>query len=140
MHLISLHPARRIFHVILAVFLPMLVGCGGRNGTFVSAPPPAGVNLTDLTNATQLQVDQFFAKINGDGLSQSASMLLDGQINFQTLGDMQLIFDGVEQQLDLQFVTGTLFVADTIEAGLVIGLETRQGALFSIMALGQIPN
>jgi hypothetical protein len=67
-------------------------------------------------------------------------MLLDGQINFQTLGDMQLIFDGVEQQLDLQFVTGTLFVADTIEAGLVIGLETRQGALFSIMALGQIPN
>jgi hypothetical protein len=267
MHLISLHPARWIFHVILAVFLPLLVGCGGRNGTFVSAPPPAGVNLTDLTNATQLQVDQLFAKINGDGkkwitvmdtdslnlkldghvddaiigailrqlppvldagsdtvtnqfsrfgtisspldrhgdvaarrvvwghqtstlpdhditydisslwncvacdgafdtrsgqaigalhlasdnyhssldlagdgLSQSASMLLDGQINFQTLGDMQLIFDGVEQQLDLQFVTGTLFVADTIEAGLVIGLETRQGALFSIMALGQIPN
>ena len=63
MHLISLHPARRIFYVILAVFLPLLVGCRGGNGTFVSAPPPAGVNLTDLTNATQLQVDQLFAKI-----------------------------------------------------------------------------
>ena len=67
MHLISLHPARRIFYVILAVFLPLLVGSGGGNGTFVFAPPPAGVNLTDLTNATQLQVDQLFAKINGDG-------------------------------------------------------------------------
>ncbi len=140
MHLISLHPARRIFYVILAVFLPLLVGCGGGNGTFVSAPPPAGVNLTDLTSATQLQVHQLFAKINGDGLSLSASMLLDDQINFQTHGDIQLIFDGVEKQLDRQFVTGTLFGADASEGGLVIGLETRQGALFSIMALGQIPN
>ena len=267
MHLISLYPARRIYRVILAVFLPLLVGCGGGNGAFVSAPPPAGVNLTDLTNATQLQVDQLFAKINGDGkkwitvmdtdslnlkldghvddatigavlrklppvsdagsdtvtnrfsrfgtistpldghadiatrlvvwghqtsalpdhditydinslwncvacdgafdtrtgkatgalhltsdnyhaslnlagdgLSLTAPMVLDDQVNFQTNGDMQLIFDGVEQQLDRQFVTGTLFGADASEAGLVIGLETRQGALFSIMALGQMPN
>ena len=94
------------------------------------------------TGALHLTSDNHHVSLDlaGDGLSLSASMLLDDQINFQTHGDMQLIFDGVEQQLDRQFVTGTLFGADASEAGLVIGLETRQGALFSIMALGQIPN
>jgi hypothetical protein len=94
------------------------------------------------TGALHLASDNYHASLDlaGDGLSLSASMLLDDQINFQTHGDMQLIFDGVEQQLDRQFVTGTLFGADASEAGLVIGLETRQGALLSIMALGQIPN
>ncbi len=64
-------------------------------------------------------------------------MLLDDQINFHILGDMQLIFQGEIKQLDHQFVTGTLFGPDANEAGMVIGLETDQGALFSIMALGQ---
>lgn len=264
MHLTSLYPARRMIQFILAVCLPLLVGCGGGNDVFVSAPPPTGVNLTDLSQATQRQVDHLFAKLNGDGdkwitiidsdslnlklegrtddaaigarlrklppisdyasdnvtnifsrfgtisspldhqadiaarlvvwgyqasalpdhdityhihslwncvacdgafetrkgqangalhvtpdnkqtsfnlagdgLSLDAAMRLDDQINFHILGDMQLIFQGEIQQLEHQFVTGTLFGPDASEAGMVIGLETDQGALFSIMALGQ---
>ncbi len=264
MHPTSLYPARRMFQFTLAVCLPLLVGCGGGNDVFVSAPPPTGVNLTDLSQATQLQVDHLFAKLNGDGdkwitiidsdslnlklegktddatigarlrklppisdyasdnvtnifsrfgtisspldnqadiaarlvvwgyqasalpdhnvtyqitslwncvacdgafetrngqangalhltpdnkqaslnlagdgLSLDAAMRLDDQINFHVLGDVRLVFESNIKQLDHQFINGTLFGPDANEAGMVIGLETDQGALFSIMALGQ---
>lgn len=275
MHLISSHPARRVEQFILVVLLPLLVGCGGGNEIFVSAPPSPTINLNSLTEANQLQVDNLFAKLNGansngaesngdtnrwitiidsdslnlkldsmgddtaigtilrklppistyntdtvtnqysrfgtisattnhqidiparlvvwghqasalpdqdvtyqitslwncvacdgvfetdtgraagrlnlildsksaslnldgDGLSLNAPMLLDEQIQFQSNGNMQLVFNGIEQKLNKQFVSGTLFGLDASEAGIVLGLETAQGALFSIMSLGRI--
>lgn len=259
----NLYPARRVFEFILVVFLLLLVGCGGGNGTPFSAPPPPDVSIANVTQASQLQVDNLFAKLNGDGdrwvaimetdslkikldgvtddsaigailrklppiseyatesitnqysrfgsvyshltsqadfptrlvvwghqaaslpnhdisyemtsqwncvacdgafdtrigkatgtlnlildsqeatlnlagdgLALYAPLLINNHVAFRPNGDMQLMLDDVNQQLDRQFVSGTLFEADASEAGLMIGLETDQGALFSIMALG----
>lgn len=263
MQLTNLYPARRVFEIILVVFLPLLVGCGGGNGTPFSAPPPPDVSISDVTRASQLQVDNLFAKLNGDGdgwitimesdslnikldgvtddnaigailrklppiseyatasitnqysrfgsiyshLSRQAEfptrlviwghqasslpdhdisyemtslwncvacsgafetrtgkatgtleLILDSQeatlnlagdgldlyapllinkdVAFRPNGYMQLKLDEVTQPLNRQFVSGTLFGTDASEAGMIIGLETDQGALFSIMALG----
>jgi len=53
---------------------------------------------------------------------------------------MSLYYEGTKQIPNAQTVTGTLFGPDANEAGLVFGLETDQGVLFSGMAIGTAPS
>jgi len=67
MHLTNLHPARRVDYVILAVVLPLLVGCGGGGGISITAPPPSDASLANQVSASQANTDQLFAKLSGEG-------------------------------------------------------------------------
>jgi hypothetical protein len=261
MHLTNLHPARRIDRVILAIVLPLLVGCGGGGGSSVIAPPISTTNLSSQVAANQINTDQLFAKLGGEGerwiaimdsdslnlrldgsaenaeavlrklppiapyvtpdittrysrfgtlslgldqqaddpgriavwgylsetlpvtdmtydmtslwhcvgcggifktrtgtargdltlmpgdkraiidligddLELTAALQLDQNNQFHLTGDIDLHYEGAKQNPDTQIITGALFGPDASEAGLVFGVQTDQGLLFSGMAIG----
>jgi hypothetical protein len=261
MHLTNLYPARRIDHFILVVVLPLLVGCGGGGGSSIIAPPISTTNLISQVAANQVNTDQLFAKLGGEGerwiavmdsdslnlrldgnadnaeavlrklppiapyvsseittrysrfgtlslgldqqsddpgriavwgylsktllitdmtydmtslwhcvgcggvfetrtgiargdltlmpedrramidligddLNLAATLQLDKNNQFHLSGDIALHYEGIKQNPDMQMITGALFGPDASEAGLVFGIETDQGLLFSGMAIG----
>ena len=91
MHLTNLHPARRIDFVSLVVALPLLVGCGGGGGVSITAPPasPVGIaNLASQATANQINTDQLFAKLSGEGDRWIAVMDSDS-LNLRLNGNVE---------------------------------------------------
>jgi len=104
------------------------VGCGGVFNTHTGTARGALTLTSEFQRAT--------IQLNGDELSLTAALRLDDNNKFQLAGEMALYYEGIKQIPDTQIVTGTLFGPAANEAGLVFGLETDQGVLFSGMAIG----
>ena len=108
------------------------VGCGGFFKTRTGTARGALILNSEYQHAT---ID-----LNGDDLHLTATLRLDDNNQFHLDGEMSLYYEGTKQIPNAQTVAGTLFGPDANEAGLVFGLETDQGVLFSGMAIGTAPS